>query len=107
MEVIRSKDNKTRRSTEAELWLNRNVNGLKGEIQTHYGRILIWKTEKETSRNREVDGNRQKNTEGTDNGTNQRQRRETEQMGLVIEHTEMVGNRRECHGKAGERWRRS
>ena len=36
-----------------------------------------------------------------------RQRRETERMEIVIEHTEMVGNRRECHGKAGERWRRS
>ena len=31
-----------------------------------------------------------------------RQRRETEQMEIVIEHTEMVGNSRECHGKAGE-----
>ena len=28
-------------------------------------------------------------------------------MEMVIEHTEMVGNRRECHGKAGEQWRRS
>ena len=37
----------------------------------------------------------------------ERQQRETEQMEIVIEHTEMVGNRRECHGKAGERWRRS
>ena len=37
----------------------------------------------------------------------ERQRRETERMETVIEHTEMVGNRRECHGKAGERWRRS
>ena len=36
-----------------------------------------------------------------------RQRRETEQMEIVIEHTEMVGNRRECYGKAGERWIRS
>ena len=40
--------------------------------------------------------------EGTDNGTNQGQRRETERMGIVIEHTEMVGNRRECHRKVGE-----
>ena len=37
----------------------------------------------------------------------ERQRRETEQMEIVIEHMEMVGNRQECHGKAGERWRRS
>ena len=37
----------------------------------------------------------------------ERQRRETEWMEIVIEHTEMVGNRRECHGKAEERWRRS
>ena len=36
-----------------------------------------------------------------------RQRRETERMEIVIAHMEMVGNRRECHGKAGERWRRS
>ena len=32
----------------------------------------------------------------------ERQRRETERMEIVIEHTEMVGNRWECHGKAGE-----
>ena len=37
----------------------------------------------------------------------ERQRRETERMEIVIENTELVGNRRECHGKAGERWRRS
>ena len=37
----------------------------------------------------------------------ERQRRETEQTKIVIENTEMGGNRRECHGKAGERWRRS
>ena len=28
-------------------------------------------------------------------------------MEIVIEHSKMVGNRQECHGKAGERWRRS
>ena len=37
----------------------------------------------------------------------ERQQRGTEQMEIVIGHTEMVGNRCECHGKAGERWRRS
>ena len=37
----------------------------------------------------------------------ERQQRETERTGIVIENSEMVGNRRECHGKAGERWRRS
>ena len=36
-----------------------------------------------------------------------RQRRGTERTEIVIENTEMVGNRQECHGKAGERWRRS
>ena len=62
---------------------------------------------KETSRNKrwtEIDGKH-----GRDGWRNksERQRRETERMEIVIEHTEMVGNRRECHGKAGERWRRS
>ena len=59
MEVIRSKDNNTRRSTETGLWLNRNVNGLKGAIRTHYGRILIRKTERkrvEIKRQTEIDG---------------------------------------------------
>ena len=37
----------------------------------------------------------------------ERQRREMERTEIVIENTEMVRNRRECHGKAGERWRRS
>ena len=34
-----------------------------------------------------------------------RQWRGTERTEIVIEHTEMVGNRRECHRKAGEQWR--
>ena len=50
------------------MWLNRNVNGMKRAIRTHYGRILIWKT----SRNKDIDGNRWKNAEGTGDGTNQK-----------------------------------
>ena len=59
------------------------------------------------SRNKEIDGNRRKTWKGRMTEQIRRQQRETEQMEIVIEHTEMVGNRRECHGKAGERWRRS
>ena len=55
------------------------------------------------SRNKEVDGNRRKTRKGRMTEQIRRQRRETERMGIVIEHMEMVGNRRECHGKAGER----
>ena len=45
-EFIRSKTIKHGDQRKTELWLNRNVNGLKGEIPTHYGQILIWKTER-------------------------------------------------------------
>ena len=41
--------------------------------------------------------------EGTDDGTNQKTTERNGTDGIVIEHMEMVGNRRECHGKAGER----
>ena len=61
---------------------------------------------KETSRNKEIDGNRRKTRKGRMTEQIRRQRREVERMEIVIEHTEMVGNRRECHGKAGERWGR-
>ena len=62
---------------------------------------------KETSRNKEIDGNRRKTRKGWMMEQIRRQRKETERMGIVIRHTEMVGNRRECHGKVGEQWRRS
>ena len=58
-EVIRSKTIKHADQWKTELWLNRNVNGLKGEIRTHYGQILIWKTERkrvETKRQTEISG---------------------------------------------------
>ena len=62
---------------------------------------------KETSRNKEIDGNRRKTQKERMTEQSGRQWRGTEWTEIVIEHTEMVGNRRECHGKAGERWRRS
>ena len=46
-----------------ELWLNKNVNGFKGAIQTHYGLILIWKIEGKqvgTKIRTEIDGKRGK-----------------------------------------------
>ena len=65
---------------------------------------------KETSRNKEIGGNRRKNTEGTDDGTNQK----TTERGGTDGNShrthgngrEQAGMSRECHGKAGERWRR-
>ena len=54
-----------------------------------------------------MDGNRRKTRKGGMTEQSERQQRETERIEIVIEYMEMVGNRRECHGKAGERWRRS
>ena len=45
--------------------------------------------------------------EGTDDGTNQKTTERDGTDGNSPRHTEMVRNRWECHGKAGERWRRS
>ena len=62
---------------------------------------------KEMSRNKEIDGNRRKTRKERMTEQSGRQRWGTEWTEIVIERTEMVGNRRECHGKAGERWIRS
>ena len=43
---------------------------------------------KETSRNKETDGNRRKTRKGQMTEQSRRQRKETERMGIVIEHTE-------------------
>ena len=62
---------------------------------------------KETSRDKDIDGNRRKARKGRVTEQIRWQRKGTERMGIAKNTRKGVGNRRECRGKAGEWWRKS